>query len=526
MHTPLEELLESAREAARNHTWDEAVARFEEALRRLPAEGGSRDAAETLRAIGRVHFERGALEEACEVFDVSLVVAEANHLPEQVASALNCLAVVEQFRGDIPRAEHHYLESWKIAEAMGDARRLAMIDQNLATLSSTRGDLATASLRNQAALERYQALGDELSAARVLNNLGMIQVDSGDWGAAEASFDRAFALADRLQHTATLGNIEINRGDLYLQQKQHVRAREHCDRAFEIYSRLESKAGLGETHKLYGILHRETLKPYLAEMHLLLALEMARGSQDRLLEAEVERERALVATVQGQDREALECLSRARRLFGELQARREVTDIDRRLSRLEADYLDVVTRWIASLEAADRHMAGHSRRVAELGCRLAEAVGMSPGEITTFRVGALLHDLGKLAIPADVLNKPGPLTPREWEMIREHPITGDRMIADKGLPWNVRPIVRSHHEHWDGSGYPDQLRGTKIPLGARILRIVDSYDALTSARSHRGPLDREEALRIMEREVDRVLDPEIFAVFRRILAGEGAASPS
>ena len=103
--------------------------------------------------------------------------------------------------------------------------------------------------------------------------------------------------------------------------------------------------------------------------------------------------------------------------------------------------------------------------------------------------------------------------------MREHPATGARLIAERGLPWDVAPIVRSHQESWDGSGYPDGLRGREIPLCARILRIADAFDSLASPRIYRPPLATAEALRIMEREAGQLLDPRLFAELRRMLAG-------
>lgn len=513
-------LLEVARDATLQGTWDTALESYERALQGLVRSGEVERTAAALRSIGQLHFERGALEEARDVLGASLAIAEVNRLPEPTAAALNGLAIVEQFAGRADQARTLYERAWTIAGDLDNLQLLASIEQNLGTMANIRGDLSTAKRHYLMAFGRFQTLGDHLSAARLLNNLGMAQVDAGEWEEAEASFDRAFALADSLRHLPTLGNIETNRGDLCLQRGDLVQAREHCDRAFEIFARLDSKTGLGEAHRLYGALHREGAKLYLAEMHLLLAVEMARSSQDRLLEAEAERERALVATAQGQDREALICLNRARSLFEELQASRELLDVDRKLDRLEAAYLEIVTRWGESIEVVDRFTAGHSRRVSVLSQRLGAAAGLDARALTTLRVAALLHDLGKLTIPPDVLNKDGPLTAREWDMIREHPVTGDRMIADKGLPWDVRPLVRSHHEHWDGSGYPDHLTGTRIPFGARILRLADSFDSLTNARSYRPALSPEEALRVMEHEAGRVFDPELFRIFRQTLADE------
>jgi putative nucleotidyltransferase with HDIG domain len=255
-------------------------------------------------------------------------------------------------------------------------------------------------------------------------------------------------------------------------------------------------------------------------MHVLLGLELARLCTDRLLEAETEAERAQLYLATGQHREALRSLDRAHRLFTELRAEREVLDVERRLRALEQLYLDVGRRWGELVEAKDHYTAGHCQRVAEHACALAAAVGIPERELTWFRVGALLHDVGKTEVPERVLNKPGPLDTEEWTEMREHTLKGDRIVAELGFPWDIRPLVRSHHERWDGSGYPDGLSGEDIPLPARILAVADVYDALTTDRPYRPAFRRADALRIMEQEAGRSLDPQLFRTFRGLIEDE------
>src|SRR5260221_52485 len=128
----------------------------------------------------------------------------------------------------------------------------------------------------------------------------------------------------------------------------------------------------------------------------------------------------------------------------------------------------------------------------------------------------MLHDVGKLVIATEVLNKPGPLTPIEWELVKQHPVHGAEMLADVDFPWDVRPIVESHHERWDGEGYPHGLVGEEIPLTARILCIADVYDALTSQRSYKRPLSHQEALDVMRHDVGHQFDPGLFPAFEEV----------
>lgn len=180
----------------------------------------------------------------------------------------------------------------------------------------------------------------------------------------------------------------------------------------------------------------------------------------------------------------------------------------------------------------DAYTIGHSERVADLACDLAADRGFRPRSMIWFRIGALLHDIGKIAVPGEILSKPGPLTKREREEINVHPIAGERLLADLGLPWDLSPMIRHHHERWDGTGYPDQLKGDEIPLNARILTIADVYDALTTTRAYRAAYTSDRAIEIMLSESGTTFDPALLQLFltrtlprRQRLALTGVGSP-
>ena len=244
-----------------------------------------------------------------------------------------------------------------------------------------------------------------------------------------------------------------------------------------------------------------------------------------ILQGEIARELSELYRGQGRNRQTLQRLNHAHRLFSQLRARRELADVDRRTAKLENDFLDVVRKWGESIESKDMYTQGHCVRVADLACALWMRV--NAGDDTSlfwFRIGALLHDVGKLMVPAEVLNKPGKLTDEEWAMVRGHPSAGVELLADIEFPWDVRPIVESHHERWDGKGYPHGLAGEAIPLTARVLCVADVYDALTSVRSYKRALTHEEAMEIMRKDVGTQFDPALYAAFEELMLGTVPAS--
>lgn len=517
--------VDAARAAASAGDYEGTLAHYEDALRAVPHGGTAADAADILRWIGNLHREWGSTELATEAYEASHAIAAASSLKPQLASALNCLAVIEQFRGNVETARTLYGQAGVLADDIGDERLGAMVHQNLGTLANIAGDVNGALVHYASALERFERLGDHRAACWTRNNMGMAHVDRGEWDAAEASFDCAFDLAEGLRDTALIGTIELNRAELYLAQQQHARARECCDRAYEVFARLEVKQGLGEAHKMYGMLYREMGMVGLADTHFRQGVQLAGQAEDRLLDAECHAEWALLHLACNRNTDALRALNHAHSLFEQLQASHEVLDLDRRLDQLEQSYLRVVREWGESIESKDHYTAGHCQRVADYTCMIAEALGFSRRDLTWLRMGGYLHDVGKTAVPEEVLNKPGALNDEEWALMRSHTTVGDEIVAPLNFPWDIRPIVRNHHERWDGKGYPDGLRGTEIPLTARILCVADVYDTLTTARSYRPALSHAEAMRIMERDSGTAFDPEIFQLFRRLLEERRKETP-
>src|SRR5579862_3895320 len=171
-----------------------------------------------------------------------------------------------------------------------------------------------------------------------------------------------------------------------------------------------------------------------------------------------------------------------------------------------------------SIEGKDPYTHGHCERLAEYSVRLGEKVGLSDDQITALRRAGVVHDIGKVAVPDAILLKPGRLTPEEWEVIRQHPVVGERICAPLKSFRSVLPIIRHHHERYDGSGYPDGLREDAIPIAARVLQIVDVYDALTTERPYKKAFSSVEALTTMREEVAKGWwDPKIFDTFERMI---------
>lgn len=211
----------------------------------------------------------------------------------------------------------------------------------------------------------------------------------------------------------------------------------------------------------------------------------------------------------------------ATREITEIQtASRDITDRKRaeeelRLAhnQLREAYGKTIEGWVRALDLRDRETEGHTQRVTEITLKVAKQIGLSDDELSHIKRGALLHDMGKIAIPDDILQKPGPLNEAEWEKMRQHPNYAYDMLAPIEYLAPAMDIPYYHHERWDGSGYPHGLKGEDIPLAARLFAIVDVWDALRSDRPYRKQLPREQVIEYLREKSGILFDPKLVKLF-------------
>jgi HD-GYP domain-containing protein (c-di-GMP phosphodiesterase class II) len=198
------------------------------------------------------------------------------------------------------------------------------------------------------------------------------------------------------------------------------------------------------------------------------------------------------------------------------ESRQQAKQLEAAYAELELTYDRTLTALMSALDARDRETEGHSTRVSRLTCLLGEEIGLSGQQLKDLERGALLHDIGKIGISDTVLHKPGKLTDDEWKIMRIHPDIGARIV--EGIPFlqDTLPVIRYHHERWDGSGYPVGLKNNEIPIQARIFAIADVFDALTSKRTYRDKSSPEEAIQYLKEQAGILFDPLIVEALARI----------
>jgi len=489
------DLLHEARARERAGSIAEAMASYEAAIAAAEPAGEPAVLAEALRRLAVARHRRGQSAEARELCRRSHAVARHASNAVLAGEALNTLGGIDLEAGALADARSHFLEAVALG---GQSRALgARVEQNLGIVANIQGDLDEALACYGRSLEAYRASHDEHGCAIAYHNLGMASAARHQFAAAERYFRQSYEIAQRAGDLHLQGLCLVNHADVHLARERYAEARHCAEAALVIFDQLDALSDKADAYRLLGMVYRETGRPALAESRLRSAIELAARAGSVLHEAEASRELALLYQTMARNQEALTLLNAAHRLFGRLDARVDLVHVDGKMAELEAAYLAVVREWGQSIESSDTYTFGHCERVARHAVAVAQALNLDEHAQTTVRLGAYLHDLGKVRVPHEILSKPGPLTRDEFEVLQMHPIWGIELLEDVELPWDLKPIIRWHHERCDGTGYPDRLRGDEVPLSAQIVGIVDVYDALTTTRPYRPAFPPEAALATM-----------------------------
>jgi putative nucleotidyltransferase with HDIG domain len=511
--TRAEACLNVARERDRGGRVAEAIVAYRAAIAIAEEDAESGVLADALRHLSYVHHRRREGAEARALCQRSLAVAVAVGDAALASQALNSLGVYHLDAGELAAARETFHSALR---ADTPARVRGSIEQNLGILANIQGGLDAALGHYSRSLEAFLSCGDDRGCAIAYNNLGMVSADRKLWGDAERFFANSLEMATKLGDVHLRGLALLNQTEVFIARQRYEEGLRSAEAALAIFDKLGARANKSDAYRFLGVVYRETGRPALAEPRLRTAIELALEAGGVLEEAEASRELARLYQDQSRNQDALKLLNAAHRLFRRLDARRDLVDVAGKVGELEGTYLAIVRDWGQSIETSDSYTHGHCERVATYAVRLAEALGLDEAELTTVRLGAYLHDVGKVRVPHEIINKPGKLTNDEFAVMKKHPEFGVELLAGIEFPWDIKPIIRSHHERYDGSGYPDRLRGDEIPLDAQIIGIADVYDALTTTRSYRGAMTHDDAMAEIRRCAHH-WRPDVLAAFVGVL---------
>jgi putative nucleotidyltransferase with HDIG domain len=499
----------------------EAVQRYSAAIESAERNGEREVLAEALRRLGVVHHHRNEGDLARQLCQRSYQTATDMGDSVLAAEALNALAGFDFEAGSIVEAREKFYRALELGKASAELR--GRTEQNLGILANIQGRLAEALAHYQRSLTAFESIGEERGCAIAYHNLGMVSADRELWDDADRYFRRTLEIAQNIGDVHLQGLGLLNHAEVHIARQRYEQAQTNAENALAIFDRLGARLDKADAYKVIGRVYRETGRNMLAESRLRSAIDLAVSTGSILSEAEATRELALLYQSMGRNQEALRYLNAAHRLFGRLDARVDLVDVSTKVNQLEETYFAVVRNWGQSIESSDSYTFGHCERVAGYALAVARELGLDDEQQTAIRIGAYLHDVGKVRVPHEILNKPGALTPEEFRVIQMHPMWGLELLATVEFPWDIKPIIRWHHEKYDGSGYPDRLRGDEIPVNAQIICIVDVFDALTTGRSYRGAMSTGDALARMQ-ECRTWWRPDVYQAFLRSVNRSSAAA--
>jgi putative nucleotidyltransferase with HDIG domain len=516
-------LIDEAQRSDRAGQREIARRRYETALYLLRSVDGD-FASMIVRRIARSYIDEGQFDAALDCLAGALGIAEMQRDAAGIAHAMNLMAIANGHRGDLDEAERLYSGALDFASDAGDERLKALVSQNLGIAASMRGNLPAALEHYASSLVTFRAAGLREFLGPALNNMGLVYTQLDRLDEAQAAYDEALEHCDASGDSANRLLALVNSTDLWLARGDVRRAAALCDTVLLEATAANDQRALGETYKAMGVIARTRGTLEDSECFLRRALENATQRDDLLLAAEASREQAELYELMGKNRETLQALSRSHQSYTKLRAQSHLADLKKRIGRLETRFYDLVARWAGSIESKDAYTLGHCERVADYACALARDVGYDEITMFWFRIGALLHDVGKIAVPSEILNKPGHLTAEERLIMETHAAAGYDMLRDIDFPWDILPLVRGHHERWDGKGYPDKLAGEAIAQSARIVCVADVFDALTTDRPYRRAFTWDEALAMMANDAGKLFDPDLFPRFERIMRSSNVYS--
>jgi putative nucleotidyltransferase with HDIG domain len=503
-------LIDAARVHERAGRTQDAAASYEAAVRACEEEGEASLLVETLRSLAIIRHRSGNDVEAYVLCRRAFDAASATGDPVLAAEALNTRASIDLTSGQIAAASEGYRQA--LALEFNSPKLRARIETNLGVIANIRGDLTAALGHYTRSLEAFQTAQDEAGCGMVYHNLGMISADMRRWEDAEHYYAQSLNIAVALGDEQHRAQCLLNRSEVLLARGAFTDARASAEAALELFNQLGGEKYKADAYRFLGVVYRETGSRALAEARFKAAIEIAQRIQVPLSEAEASRELAELYRTIGRNQDALRLLNASHRLFGRIDARVDLVDVSRKMADLEGVYMAVVRDWGQSIESADSYTFGHCERVAKYSVAVANALGLSDEDRTAIHLGAYLHDVGKVRIPHEILNKPGRLTKDEFEIMKLHTLYGIELLKEIEFPWDIKPIIRSHHEKYDGSGYPDGLRGDEIPLRAQVICVVDVFDAITTTRSYRGAMSWSKAMTEMQAS-KRFWDPAVYEAF-------------
>lgn len=482
---------------------------------------------------------QGEYEKALEYSLKALAIYEDNNDNAGLSSTLNTIGIIYRKRHDLRRALEYFTRALEIREKTGDQIEIASTTNNIGIIFQDLDEYDKAIGFAERSLECFTLLEDDLGIASSCNNIGTILKSQNDLSAAQEHYMRAHEIFKRIGYKTgysavcnNLGEILTLKGDfeqseIYLRNALNTALEAGVkDRELTAYENLSNLCAEKGDYK--GALHyyrkHSDLSQEMFNMEStrhMVQLQIRFETQRKKREAEIYRLKNI--DLQNEVTERIHIEEELRKHKDQLEELINERTIELRNSynKLERGFQGTIELISKITELRDPYTSGHQIRVAKLASAIAREMKLPDEKVEAIHIASLVHDIGKINVPQEILSKPGLLSSLEIEMIHIHPQTGYSILSSIDFPWPVAEIVREHHEHIDGSGYPQGLKMNEILLEARIICVADVIEAMSSHRPYRPILGLEEALQEITENKGVLYDEEVVSACKIVISDKG-----
>ncbi len=497
------------------------------------------ECAKSLRLIGISYSQRGEYEKALDNSLKALAIYNGTTDSAGLSSTLNTIGVIYRNRGDSQKALEYYTKSLAISMDIGDKRRIATTTNNIGIIYQNLNEWERALEFAEKSLQSFIELEDDLGIASSCNNVGTILKYQGNLTAAEENFQRAYDILQRIGYKTGLSASCNNLGELYMQRRDFKKAGHYFHQALEAAIEADAKERILYSYEYLSNLHEATgdfqkaLQYYTKYSDLnqqvfseestrnMIQLQIKFETEKKEKEAEIYRLKNIELRNEISERIHIEEVLRKHQEQLEDLINEHTVELINSYNQLERSFQGSIVLISKITELRDPYTSGHQIRVAKLASAIAKELDLPEEKVEAINIAALVHDIGKINIPQEILSKPGVLSDLEMRMIQIHPEAGRDILSEINFPWPIARIVREHHEHYDGSGYPQGLKADDIMIEARIICVADVIEAMSSHRPYRPVLGLEEAVREITENENILYDREVVNACRKVIINEG-----
>ena len=498
--------------------FDEAIEEYSLVLENSARESRSETRSEVFTQIGQILAKKGDHERALGFLQRAISAYRRGSDKSGLCKALRNLGVVFIELGDFDESEVCFTEAIAIATSINAELLYADLINNLGAVMNMKGNWTRALDLYKESLKIYEKKKEIRKAAYAKNNIGITLNERSRNNEAFKYFVEAHEIAQKINDSSLKLIVDINLADLYLNRGSLTNAREHLIEAEKYFAELNLvNTHLVETKIISGKLAAAENDIESAQKAFGEALALSQEIGSKFHEADVLLERGKLQSAGRKHFEALNDLESSYQIYRNVKAEGKREAAEKVIDSIEHLYLEIFNSIGKQVDQKDSYTKGHSDRVASLALLLAKELNLPTHTLKTIVAAGLLHDIGKIKIADRILKKPGKLTDDEFAEIKKHPKYGVELLRGMDFPWDIRPLILYHHERVNGSGYPHKLKGDDIPLGAKILCVVDVFEALTSNRTYRGAYSTAEALDIMKKESGTTFDPILLKNFIKLV---------